>query len=64
MALPVPSDEATRLVCFNALLHPNYSVQANNLGTRYLSLLTQVLTRRAELNVHSWEAYRQTTNGR
>ena len=64
MAVLVPGDEASRLVGPGALLQPKYGVQANHLGTRYLWLLTHVITRSTELGISSWEAYRQTTDGR
>lgn len=59
MLVFAPSARAGALVGPNHLLRPKYGVQANDLGTRYLALLTRVVARSQQLAIGSWAAYRR-----
>ncbi|MGI4834015.1 MAG: putative sensor domain DACNV-containing protein [Janthinobacterium lividum] len=63
MLVLVPSAQAAALVGPDRLLRPKYGVQANELGTRYLSLLTRLVERSRQLGLDSWAAYRVAADG-
>jgi len=63
MVVLVPSAQAAALVGPAGLLRPKYGVEANDLGTRYLSLLTRLVERSQQLGLESWEAYRVAPDG-
>jgi hypothetical protein len=63
MMVLVPSAQAADLFGPNHLLRPKYGVQANDLGTRYLSLLTRLVERSQQLDIRSWADYRLAPDG-
>jgi hypothetical protein len=63
MMVLVPSAEAAALFGPDQLLRPKYGVQANDLGTRYLALLTRIVERSQQLEISSWADYRLAPDG-
>ncbi|MFD1870804.1 putative sensor domain DACNV-containing protein [Hymenobacter bucti] len=63
MVVLVPSANAAALVRPQGLLQPKYGLQANDLGTRYLTVLTRLAERSQQLGLDSWAAYRLSADG-
>jgi hypothetical protein len=63
MLVLVTSARVSALVGEGGLLAPKYGVQANDVGTRYVALLTGAVARSTELGLTTWVAYRRSTDG-